>query len=86
MVVYLNSIFHKNNDEYLISKYDKKIDDAENTLMMTRTEKDRDLQSVKSSIAEMNERVEDLEESVNSQVNALQNWISGVIDRRRVLL
>lgn len=71
LVVYLNSMLHKNNDSDQINKYNKKIDDAENTLMMTKTQKSRDLNGVKAALAELNERVEDMEESTNSSINAL---------------
>lgn len=49
-----------------IEKYKKRIDDAENSLMMTRTQRDRDLNYVKVSLAELNEKIEDLDESLGS--------------------
>ena len=63
----------------MIEKYKKRIDDAENSLMMTRTQRDRDLNYVMVSLAELNEKIEDLDESVGSMINGLKNWISGVI-------
>jgi CheY-specific phosphatase CheX len=37
------------------------------------------LNYVKVSLAELNEKIEDLDESVGSMINGLKNWISGVI-------
>jgi len=54
-----------------MDKYKKRIDEAENSLMMTRTQKERDLNYVKVAIAEADEKVSDLDESVSSMITGL---------------
>lgn len=71
LIFYFNNIYHKNNDQMLMDKYKKRIDEAENSLMMTRTQKERDLNYVKVAIAEADEKVSDLEESVSSMITGL---------------
>jgi len=71
LIFYFNNIYHKNNDQMLMDKYKKRIDEAENSLMMTRTQKERDLNYVKVAIAEADEKVSDLDESVSSMITGL---------------
>lgn len=53
LIVYLNNIYHKNNDTHLMEKYEHRLEEKTNTLMMTKTQKERDLGYVKQKIQDL---------------------------------